>query len=77
VGHVTGQDDKSPRPALHRPAMLRPGQVARLLGVGRTTVHEAETRGDLVASRTPGGHRRYPADQPALADALAALRGPR
>ena len=51
---------------------LRPEEVQRLLGVGRTTVHEYEQSGRLVARRTLGGHRRYPADQPALRGLLAA-----
>lgn len=46
--------------------LLRPQQVARLLGVGRTTVHEYEKDGRLEATKTLGGHRRYRADQPAL-----------
>jgi len=54
------------------PQLLRPAQVARLLGVARQTVHDYETAGRLTARRTPGGHRRYPADQPALLEALAA-----
>jgi DNA-binding transcriptional MerR regulator len=58
------------------PRLLRPAQVQALLGVGRTTVHDYESRGDLIATRTLGGHRRYPADQPRLADALAALQDP-
>lgn len=54
------------------PELLRPGQVAALLGVSRQTVHDYETAGRLRAERTLGGHRRYPADQPALQAALAA-----
>jgi hypothetical protein len=59
--------DQSPPPRL-----LRPIEVRRLLGVGRTAVHDATVSGALVAVPTPGGHRRYPADQPALAERLAA-----
>lgn len=51
---------------------LRPAEVARLLGVGRTTLHEYEQSGRLTARRTLGGHRRYPADQDALRGLLAA-----
>lgn len=36
-------------------------------------MHDATVAGRLVAETTPGGHRRYPADQPALQAALAAL----
>lgn len=54
---------------------LRPAEVQRLLGVGRTTLHEYESTGRLRARRTLGGHRRYPADQPALRELLAAPGG--
>lgn len=50
--------------------LLRPAQVARLLGVARQTVHDYHAAGKLEAERTPGGHRRYPADQPILRAAL-------
>jgi excisionase family DNA binding protein len=56
--------------------LLRPSQVAALLGVARQTVHDYESQGRLQAQRTPGGHRRYPADQPALQAALAAQDAP-
>lgn len=62
---MTGQD--TPR------RLLRPIEVRRLLGVGRTTVHDYTVSGRLVAETTPGGHRRYPADQPALQDAQEGL----
>jgi excisionase family DNA binding protein len=40
--------------------LLRPGEVARLLGVNRATVDDWVRRGYLpVAYRTPGRHRRY------------------
>lgn len=52
--------------------LLRPIEVRRLLGVGRTTVHDHTVSGRLEAETTPGGHRRYPADQAALRDRLAA-----
>jgi excisionase family DNA binding protein len=58
------------------PRLLRPAQVAALLGVARSTVHDYESQGRLEAQRTPGGHRRYPADQPALQAALAAQDAP-
>lgn len=72
LGRMTGQvAPEGPRPH------LRPAQVQRLLGLGRTTVHDYEASGRLIASRTAGGHRRYPVDQPLLRDALAALEGTR
>lgn len=51
---------------------LRPAQVAALLGVARQTVHDYAAQGRLEFTRTPGGHRRYPSDQPLLQDALTA-----
>ena len=57
------------------PRELRPHEVQQLLGCGRTTLHEYEHAGRLTARRTLGGHRRYPADQPALQQALAARDG--
>jgi excisionase family DNA binding protein len=52
--------------------LLRPAQVARLLGVARQTVHDYEAAGKLTADRTPGGHRRYPLeDNPTLLAAMA------
>lgn len=62
---MTGQDPQPPR-------LLRPHEVQALLRCGRTTLHDHERQGRLVATRTLGGHRRYPADQPALQAALAA-----
>lgn len=64
---MTGQDAPPEGPRL-----LRPIEVQRLLNCGRTTLHDHEAQGRLVAQRTLGGHRRYPADQPALQAALAA-----
>lgn len=55
---------------------LRPADVARLLGVARQTVHDYQSSGRLTARRTPGGHRRYPVDQPLLQAALAAQEQP-
>lgn len=62
---MTGQD------APTEPAELRPQEVQRLLGIGRTTLHDYEAGGRLRSRRTLGGHRRYPVDQPAIRDALA------
>jgi excisionase family DNA binding protein len=41
---------------------LRIGDACRYLGVTRTTLLQAEARGEVVATRTPGGHRRYDPD---------------
>lgn len=65
---MTGQDPAEPR------RLLRPIEVRRLLGIGRTTVHDHTVSGLLVAETTPGGHRRYPSDQPALQAALDAQK---
>jgi predicted site-specific integrase-resolvase len=62
---VTGQDAPEARPKL-----LRPIEVRRLLGLGRTTVHDWTVAGRLEAVTTATGYRRYPADQPALRAAL-------
>lgn len=64
---MTDQSESRPRRRL-----LRPIEVRDLLGVSRTTVHDYTAQGRLVAEPTPGGHRRYPSDQPALQEALAA-----
>jgi excisionase family DNA binding protein len=37
---------------------LSPGEVAALLGVGRTTVHDMIRAGKIRYTKTPGGHRR-------------------
>lgn len=68
VTYAVRMSTKTPPPG----TLLRPAQVAALLGVARQTVHDYESRGDLVAERTPGGHRRYPAGQPLLAARLEA-----
>lgn len=62
---MTGQDAPS------GPPLLRPIDVQRRLQVGRTTVHDLHAAGLLlVGRRTPGGHRRYRQDSPALQRAL-------
>jgi MerR family regulatory protein len=44
------------------PGLLRPGEVARLLGLDESTVRLADRQGRFKATqRTPGGHRRYSA----------------
>lgn len=44
------------------PTMFSPGDVARLLNVNAKTVTRWCVEGRLTAYRTPGGHRRIPAD---------------
>jgi excisionase family DNA binding protein len=43
--------------------LLRTADVASLFQVSERTVSEWARRGRIPSVRTPGGHRRYPADQ--------------
>jgi excisionase family DNA binding protein len=43
--------------------LLRTADVAALFQVSERTVSEWARRGRIPSVRTPGGHRRYPADQ--------------
>jgi excisionase family DNA binding protein len=43
--------------------LLRTSDVAMLFQVSERTVSEWARRGRVPSVRTPGGHRRYPADQ--------------
>lgn len=72
VTYAVDMTTKTPPEPVSAPRYLRPHQVAALLGVARQTVHDHQQAGRLDAIRTPGGHRRYPADQPALQEALQA-----
>ena len=42
--------------------MLTPGQAAATLGVDAKTISRWASTGKLASIRTPGGHRRIPAD---------------
>ncbi len=42
--------------------LLRTSDVAMLFQVSERTVSEWAKRGQIPSVRTPGGHRRYPAD---------------
>lgn len=57
---------------------LSPGEVAALLRVGRTTVHDMLTSGKIRYTLTPGGHRRcHPEDvRKALAERRRVRTGP-
>jgi len=46
--------------------LLTPGEVGRLFRVDPKTVTRWAKTGRLASVRTLGGHRRYPADQPAI-----------
>ena len=39
--------------------VLAAREAAEYLGVSLATLRKIESRGELVPSRTPGGHRRY------------------
>ena len=39
--------------------ILAAKEAAEYLGVSLATLRKIESRGELVPSRTPGGHRRY------------------
>jgi excisionase family DNA binding protein len=43
--------------------LLRTSDVARLFQVSERTVSDWARRGRIPSVRTPGGHRRYPADE--------------
>lgn len=49
-------------PAALEGQLLRTSDVARLFEVSERTVSEWAKRGQIPSVRTPGGHRRYPAD---------------
>ncbi len=49
--------------------LLTPGEVGRLFRVDPKTVTRWAKTGRLASVRTLGGHRRYPADQPAIRQA--------
>ena len=58
--------------------LMKPGEVMDLLRIGRTTLHEWRTAGDLQAIRhKPKGPWYYPAAQPVLRAALDAVKAPR
>jgi excisionase family DNA binding protein len=50
-------------PPAARERLLRTRDVAVLFQVSERTVAEWARRGRIPSVRTPGGHRRYPADQ--------------
>jgi excisionase family DNA binding protein len=56
-----------------RGRLLRTREVALLFEVSERAVTDWATKGRIPSIRTPGGHRRYPAD--AVAGMLAAERG--
>lgn len=49
-------------PAALEGQLLRTSDVATLFQVSERTVSEWAKRGQIPSVRTPGGHRRYPAD---------------
>lgn len=63
VGELTGDD------AVPLGRLLRTREVALLFEVSERAVTDWATKGRIPSIRTPGGHRRYPAD--AVAGMLA------
>ncbi|HLI24569.1 MAG TPA: helix-turn-helix domain-containing protein [Acidimicrobiales bacterium] len=59
LASVFGSD--VPRPL--RGHLLRTSDVASLFEVSERTVSEWARQGRIPSVRTPGGHRRYPADE--------------
>jgi excisionase family DNA binding protein len=49
-------------PAVLEGQLLRTSDVAVLFEVSERTVSEWAKKGQIPSVRTPGGHRRYPAD---------------
>ncbi len=49
-------------PAVLEGTMLRTSDVALLFEVSERTVSEWAKKGQIPSVRTPGGHRRYPAE---------------
>jgi len=49
-------------PAVLEGTMLRTADVALLFEVSERTVSEWARKGQIPSVRTPGGHRRYPAE---------------
>jgi predicted site-specific integrase-resolvase len=54
--------------------LLAAREVCALLHVARSTLPLWRKRGDLRGYKLASGHWRYPSNQPALAEARAALR---
>lgn len=54
--------------------LLAAREVCKLLHISRSTLPLWRDRGDLVGYKGRNGHWRYPSHQPALTEALAALR---
>lgn len=50
-------------PATIKGDLLRTSDVARMFQVSERTVSDWARRGRIPSVRTPGGHRRYPADE--------------
>jgi excisionase family DNA binding protein len=50
-------------PEPHTGRLLRTSEVAMLFQVSERAVTDWARRGRIPSVRTPGGHRRYPADQ--------------
>src|ERR1700748_1289039 len=60
--HLLGVLFGSDVPVALEGQLLRTADVATLFQVSERTVSEWAKRGQIPSVRTPGGHRRYPAD---------------
>ena len=56
------------------PQLLTGREVCGLLHIGKTTLNEWRTAGDVTAVPLPRGGWRYPSNQPVIERALAALQ---
>ena len=61
VAELTGGDTGGPGPLHGR--LLRTREVALLFQVSERAVTDWARKGRIASVRTPGGHRRYPAEQ--------------
>ena len=59
TGSAEEERDPRPRPGDTPEDLLRPREVAELLGVRTTTLARWAREGRIVPLFTPGGHRRY------------------
>lgn len=62
-GAVENGIDTMSRTRLNVPPLLTPGEVAALFRVDPKTVTRWAASGRLSSLRTPGGHRRFRADE--------------
>jgi excisionase family DNA binding protein len=72
IHHTRGREHPLSQQRLNDEPLLRPREVAELLGVRTTTIARWAREGRLAPVFTPGGHRRYrPADIRKVLDSQA------